>query len=302
MGARSGGTGRTAKTSHTDENAKKASQQLAADKKEQAKLEAKVKNSEAMDYNAGFNAEDETYDNVAENWIVKNNTDMGVRQAFKEFGLDKFGLNNYKTTIEKAAKAAGIEASKVYANVAINQTSCTISYEVESKDGMLLMAHERTIRRTNFGTLEAYQSLLQIEEDYQGKGIAQKIYRENLKSYKRMGVDKMTIKANMDVGGYAWSKYGFEMAGGKKGMEYFMDTELKYKSRVKPLVDEFYKTHKPTENFPMEKIGYTPWGKNVLLGTEWPGVLNLKDKRQVAIYESYLRSKEKKYENTESKK
>ena len=33
----------------------------------------------------------------------------------------------------------------------------------------------------------------------------------------------------------------------------------------------------------------TPWGKPLLLGSDWNGVLDFSDKKQLAIWESYLK-------------
>lgn len=54
-----------------------------------------------------------------------------------------------------------------------------------------------------------YNDKLQIPERLQGTGINKKIFKDSLDLYKAKNVSKITLQANVDVGGYAWFRYGF---------------------------------------------------------------------------------------------
>jgi hypothetical protein len=50
---------------------------------------------------------------------------------------------------------------------------------------------------------------LRIPTIAQGTGVNKKIFHDALKVYEARGVEKITLVANVDVGGYAWFRYGF---------------------------------------------------------------------------------------------
>lgn len=50
---------------------------------------------------------------------------------------------------------------------------------------------------------------IQIPAGAQNTGINKKMFRDDLELYKAEGVQKITLMANVDVGGYAWFRYGF---------------------------------------------------------------------------------------------
>lgn len=49
----------------------------------------------------------------------------------------------------------------------------------------------------------------QVPVAAQGKGVAKEMFRKSLDLYKAADVDQITLEANVDVGGYAWFRYGF---------------------------------------------------------------------------------------------
>ena len=44
----------------------------------------------------------------------------------------------------------------------------------------------------------------------QGKGLTKKLLKELYSRYQRIGARYLTVDANIDIGGYAWAKYGFQ--------------------------------------------------------------------------------------------
>ena len=48
-----------------------------------------------------------------------------------------------------------------------------------------------------------------INPGEQGGGIGKELLRSNVALYQQMGLDKVKVHANIDVGGYAWAKYGY---------------------------------------------------------------------------------------------
>lgn len=68
---------------------------------------------------------------------------------------------------------------------------------------------KRTFKTINDKTV-VENNLLQIPENAQRSGINKKVFKDALNLYKAKGnIDKITLNANIDVGGYAWFRYGF---------------------------------------------------------------------------------------------
>jgi hypothetical protein len=50
---------------------------------------------------------------------------------------------------------------------------------------------------------------LQFPYSGQDKGFNKVLFKKHLELYKSMGIDEITLEANVDIGGYAWFRYGF---------------------------------------------------------------------------------------------
>lgn len=67
----------------------------------------------------------------------------------------------------------------------------------------------KTFRTDESGMKIADHEKIQIPLGAQSTGINKKIFRDSLELYKSEEIDKITLRANVDVGGYAWFRYGF---------------------------------------------------------------------------------------------
>jgi hypothetical protein len=68
----------------------------------------------------------------------------------------------------------------------------------------------RTFTRKPDGSLEVVHDAFKLPVDKRGAGIAKKVLRDSMNEYERLGVKKVTLHANLNVGGYAWAKFGFK--------------------------------------------------------------------------------------------
>lgn len=70
---------------------------------------------------------------------------------------------------------------------------------------------ERSINMNPLGGGEpyAYHGFLQIPRDKQGSDIAKNLLKNQFDLYQKMGLGYVKLNANIDVGSYAWAKYGF---------------------------------------------------------------------------------------------
>lgn len=138
--------------------------------------------------------------------------------------------------------------------------------------------------------LEAWHSFFRLDERLQGKGISKTVTRTFYEEYKRMGVVRIKLHADIDVGGYCWAKYGFASLDKETAIGAIQKgclTDGQY-SEVISLIDGFYRDKPETTPFPMSKIAGLPYGKDALMNGDWYGVLDMSDVRQTKEFERYL--------------
>ncbi|ASM75891.1 hypothetical protein VITFI_CDS1532 [Vitreoscilla filiformis] len=61
----------------------------------------------------------------------------------------------------------------------------------------------------DFNTGTARLDLLELPEAMQGAGVVKRLMSALVPEYQRMGMRRIELIANLDVGGYAWARYGF---------------------------------------------------------------------------------------------
>ena len=59
------------------------------------------------------------------------------------------------------------------------------------------------------GTNEVYLNEVQVPQSAEKMGIFKTLFKKHLESYKAAGIEKISLTANEDVGGYAWFRFGF---------------------------------------------------------------------------------------------
>lgn len=162
---------------------------------------------------------------------------------------------------------------------------------------------ERNLRSVD-GKREVYHAFFKAPKELQGNGLSKRVINIYYEQYKKAGIDKIKVTANIDVGGYAWAKYGFSAPEQYEVLNALIYnktaskiTNQQYFRIVKKIKDHF--NANPGKPFPMRKIanlGRTTdqYGKRVLLGTNWSGELDLSNRREKKIFEDYLYGKKRK--------
>lgn len=151
-------------------------------------------------------------------------------------------------------------------------------------------------------TRTAYHNLLSFKEDFQGKGLAKTILRNNFDLYKELNIDKVDLTAAMTVGGYAWAKYGWTLRdevlkSGEldKQVEKRLD-KLETSAKNKSLVRKILKSKDPKKIWaladlkqPVTKDGKkTTLAKALLLGSHWRGTFDMHDPASMQRLERYI--------------
>jgi predicted RNA binding protein YcfA (HicA-like mRNA interferase family)/GNAT superfamily N-acetyltransferase/uncharacterized protein YwbE len=86
-----------------------------------------------------------------------------------------------------------------------------MSAAVVDANGKQVGVIERHLAEDKNGKLFVRGKVLKIDDtQYQGKGFASALAKRAEAAYRKMGVDRIEIRAGLDVGGYAWARSGFE--------------------------------------------------------------------------------------------
>lgn len=80
---------------------------------------------------------------------------------------------------------------------------------IGSVGGKQSFLYRRTICVDEQGRLYIHHNDFEIWAEYQGNGYARKLLQNQINFYDAIGADYITMAANIDVGAYAWARYGF---------------------------------------------------------------------------------------------
>lgn len=128
-----------------------------------------------------------------------------------------------------------------------------------------------------------------LAPELQGKGIAKEFLQSNIAAYKSIGVSTVELHANVDIGGYAWAKFGFlPVPGSIRALKDFghLDENGKIKSPAALRALETLDNNKPRD---LWKLADSAVGKEALLGTSWHGALHLDDPVAMRRFDNYIK-------------
>lgn len=161
-------------------------------------------------------------------------------------------------------------------------------YEVNTPHGAI------SISRGFFdkdGKNAVYHALLDLPKQLQGNGFTKEFFKELVTQYEAAGIERIEVTANSDVGGYAWGRYGFN-AKSKYAISDIINkakrsldvTELKE-------LNEWADRCRDSGVWNMRELTNYKWAKNLMLGTQWGGYLDLTNPIQKQIFTDYLNGK-----------
>jgi len=134
-----------------------------------------------------------------------------------------------------------------------------------------------------------------------GKGIAKKVLREQVSLYRKIGLEQITIHANINIGGYAWARYGFvPTAKSWKKLRQYLAEKLENLKVAKPIpqnvkesILELLSSDDPKFIWTLADIEYkirgVPIGKKLLLGSDWDGAFDLLDEETMKRFANYVK-------------
>lgn len=213
----------------------------------------------------------EKYDRItAAGWEIED------FDYFKESPAINFDFAEFKSKFDEIMKQSGIEDMD-YEITGLNRRE----FRFRIDGAGVTLSREFKVRN---GELEVYHKLFEMPKRMQGKGISKATFRALFKEYERMGVRRITVHANLDIGGYTWSRYGFCAVNKDEAI-----SAVEYDRTAVQLIEDYYKKNGLSEDspFPMNIIS-DKLGKDSLLHSSWDGVLDFHDAERLKKFKAYL--------------
>lgn len=162
----------------------------------------------------------------------------------------------------------------------------------------------------------AYHDYFSLPAEFQGRGIAADILKNQFDLYQKMGLKYVATTANIDVGGYSWARYGFaptqtddwkyvahvalnritnELSRGRMTHEVARDLRQILSSNDKKtamwaLVDyPALSPHRRSDN----PDKFMKWGQRMLENQTYSAKFDLKDPEALRRFDAYIGSKGK---------
>ena len=152
-------------------------------------------------------------------------------------------------------------------------------------------------RILNMVDREAESAYLNVNPGLQGKGIAKEVLRGNIDTYKKLDIGVVKTFANIDVGAYAWAKYGYVPDESSwRRLQSDLEIEVSAMSGVgipSKAADGLLELIYSSEPKALWAIADSPYGKELLTGTDisWYGTLDIDDKESMQRFDAYISSK-----------
>ncbi|UEM24372.1 hypothetical protein JL100_032635 (plasmid) [Skermanella mucosa] len=135
--------------------------------------------------------------------------------------IDEIGLPKFEQvqSFAKATQAAFPEGTQFTVKIRRQAYEADIdkpddaaemaAVETRFVKGGMTGRNTRSFMRENGGELVVSHNAFVINGEGQGGGIGKAVLKAQFDEYEKLGVSKVKVHANIDVGGYAWARFGF---------------------------------------------------------------------------------------------
>lgn len=170
-------------------------------------------------------------------------------------------------------------------------TKVRILYRGDTTKGPITL--KRLFEKRN-GKLVVEHEYFHVPEKLQGNGMSRDIFKAYYKQYKAAKTHTIKVHANINVGGYTWGRYGFSTS--KSEAEDFLQIWRGIKNpafaerirKAEMAFSRHFTTNPNSALFPMDKWAEIPGVKELLLGTDWYGSIDLTSAARRKVFEDYL--------------
>ncbi|RYG49650.1 MAG: hypothetical protein EOO01_12270 [Chitinophagaceae bacterium] len=153
------------------------------------------------------------------------------------------------------------------------------------------MVFIRTFEKDN-GAIRVIHDYCLVPAVHQGKGAIKPVFKESLQQYVNMKAEKIFVHAGLSGGGYTWARYSFAALHKVEVTTILTAAEKKLSGGdfavVKSIYDTYYRNFPSGEAFPMDLWAALDFMKEVLRGSDWHGVIDLKNSEQLRNFSDYV--------------
>lgn len=201
-----------------------------------------------------------------------------------KINMGQFDLDEFNDELLSLCTGNDISLDEVYLINDLGKMKLSV-YGNYKGDILKPFTMERSFRRSD-GVISVSHDKLVVPDELQGKGLTKQLFRSLYKQYQKAEVETINVHANMEVGGYAWGRYGF-CAERDEVRRLIIDFPTGIQNEVTKVVDDYFELNPNFEYFPMNVLANEKY-KKYLLKRQWTGFLNLSDKTQRTIFEDYI--------------
>ena len=221
-------------------------------------------------------------------------------EAYNDSPLRGFNMHEF---YDELSQIWGDEGYSIYDHNInlLNDSAATIQFEAVNADGKKIVMY-RTFTRKGDKT-DIHHDIFSIPKESQGSGISKKTFSALFKQYDQMGhVNSVNLLANLNIGGYAWSRYGF--ATTEEGVDGIFTQYLERKKKLQKLTSDDLNVLRNKFNeiikeksfvrdgvtyIDMRDLSEVPNAKELFLGSEWEGFLFFDNPKQLRECHNYFK-------------
>lgn len=157
-----------------------------------------------------------------------------------------------------------------------------VTLRIMDKDGNQIGQACRTIHPP--GQARVNHNYLVMDEGHRGQGFATRFNAHAEQTYRANGIKQITLHADIDVGGYAWARAGYDFRNAQTRSSTVARAYTESIKRRDPdaVISQFRELHLSGNASPLDlaMVGHTPgaktWpGKEIMLESDWQGVKTL---------------------------
>lgn len=219
-----------------------------------------------------------------------NRTTEQVFDIFKEKGFNKFDIASLGMEIKNMVSENGLEVETM--KIILRGNSMIINARSSLDNNGDFFDIMRTITVKDNGAIRVNHALFIVPESMRKKGISKKFLKRSFEIYKKCGVSELRLFANLEVGGYAWARYGFSTDYSEQQLlNVIKDIESTKKASfkdAKEIVKDFFSKNQDNELFPMNILTGYNWSKDLLMGMNWEGLMDLENRTQLEVFLEYI--------------
>ena len=202
-----------------------------------------------------------------------------------------FNISKYLSTVDTSFSPTTTNTIDRYIRYNDSPLTLGIEYYNNYAHENEQLAFYRVFRKIR-KSIEIEHKYCIIPEPFRGKGLIKTVFQESLQQYVNMHAKKIIVHAGLSGGGYTWAKHGF-VAIKRQEVKKILDlaeselSDIEFQP-IKKIYDVYYKKYPNGRTFPMDLWAASGYMKDILMGSNWNGQLDLRKSDQFRNFKEYV--------------